>query len=61
MLTVTHFLFHYYSWNKVLSFIWTVESGPSIALVAGKLRDKERNVIKERFAVSFFGTIYFDI
>nr|CAD7449343.1 unnamed protein product [Timema bartmani] len=40
------------SWSKILSHIWSGEDGPIALVFVGKLRDKDRNLIKERFAVS---------
>nr|CAD7596287.1 unnamed protein product [Timema genevievae] len=38
------------SWSKILSHIWSGEDGPIALVFVGKLRDKDRNLIKERFA-----------
>ncbi|XP_069692328.1 exocyst complex component 7 isoform X2 [Periplaneta americana] len=38
------------SWSKVLSHIWGMEDAPVAMPHAGKLRDKDRHLIKERFA-----------
>jgi len=43
----THKKAYQQSWNKVLSYISTDEN---ISLSAGKMRDKDRNAVKERFA-----------
>ena len=40
------------SWSRVLSHIWGTEDPPIAVAHAGKLRDKDRHLIKERFAVS---------
>ncbi|CAG2059266.1 unnamed protein product, partial [Timema podura] len=37
-------------WSKILSHIWSGEDGPIALVFVGKLRDKDRNLIKERFA-----------
>lgn len=39
-----------YSWGKVLSHIWNTEEVSQAQF--GKFRDKDRYVVKERFAVS---------
>nr|CAD7410255.1 unnamed protein product [Timema cristinae] len=39
-------------WSKILSHIGSGEDGPIALVFVGKLRDKDRNLIKERFAVS---------
>ena len=39
-----------HSWSRVLSHIWGNEDPP--VAYTGKLRDKDRHLIKERFAVS---------
>lgn len=44
-------IFFYFSWNKLLSYIWS-DDGPVNLLYGDKLRDKDRALIKERFAVS---------
>jgi hypothetical protein len=41
-----------HSWSRVLSHIWGTEDPPIPVAYAGKLRDKDRHLIKERFAVS---------
>jgi len=41
-----------HSWSRVLSHIWGTEDPPIPVAHAGKLRDKDRHLIKERFAVS---------
>jgi exocyst complex protein 7 len=38
------------SWSRVLSHIWGNEDPPIPVAYAGKLRDKDRHLIKERFA-----------
>jgi hypothetical protein len=40
------------SWSRVLSHICGTEDVPVPSAQAGKLRDKDRHLIKERFAVS---------
>ncbi|KAJ1527311.1 hypothetical protein ONE63_008830 [Megalurothrips usitatus] len=38
------------SWSRVLNYISTVDDIPSTVLQSGKLRDRDRNTIKEKFA-----------
>lgn len=46
-------VFIYYSWSKLLSHIWNLDANTPVNLPhSDKLKDKERYVIKERFAVS---------
>lgn len=40
------------SWSRVLNHITTVDDIPVTVLQSGKLRDRDRNIIKEKFAVS---------
>lgn len=40
------------SWSRVLNYISTVDDIPAAVLQSGKLRDRDRNTIKEKFAVS---------
>ena len=42
-----------FSWNKVLSNIWPIEENQIISQ-GGKIRDKDRATIKEKFAVYFW-------
>lgn len=42
---------YFQSWNKLLSYIWS-DDGPVNLLYGDKLRDKDRALIKEKFAVS---------
>lgn len=37
------------SWNRILGFIVNVDD---VQVINGKLKDKDRNIIKERFSVS---------
>ncbi|KAF2903735.1 hypothetical protein ILUMI_02443 [Ignelater luminosus] len=39
-----------YSWSKLLSYIWSVDDSPVNLVHGEKLRDKDRALIKERFA-----------
>lgn len=40
-----------FSWSKLLSYIWS--DGAPVNLLSGdKLKDRDRSLIKERFAVS---------
>lgn len=43
-------IFLHFSWNKLLSYIWS-DDGPVNLMYGDKLRDKDRALIKERFAV----------
>jgi len=38
-----------FSWNRILGFIVNVDD---VQVINGKLKDKDRNIIKERFSVS---------
>lgn len=38
-----------FSWNKILGLIVNVDD---VQVINGKLKDKDRNIIKERFSVS---------
>ena len=40
------------SWNKVLAPIWNSEDVPASVLLSGRLRDKDKVLIKEKFWVS---------
>lgn len=38
-----------FSWNRILGFIVNLDD---VQVINGKLKDKDRNIIKERFSVS---------
>jgi len=38
------------SWNKVLTSIWNSEDVPASVLLSGRLREKDKTLIKEKFA-----------
>lgn len=38
-----------FSWNRILGFIINLDD---VQVINGKLKDKDRNIIKERFSVS---------
>lgn len=40
-----------FSWNRILGLIANLDD---IQFINGKLKDKDRNIIKERFSVSRF-------
>ena len=40
------------SWNKVLAPIWNSEDVPASVLLSGRLREKDKALIKEKFSVS---------
>jgi hypothetical protein len=42
-----------YSWNKVLAPIWNSEDVPASVLLSGRLREKDKALIKEKFSVGF--------
>lgn len=46
------------SWSRVLNYISTVDDIPPSVLQSGKLRDRDRNTIKEKFAVSLAGVCF---
>lgn len=41
------------SWNKVLAPIWNSEDVPASVLLSGRLREKDKALIKEKFSVRF--------
>lgn len=41
-----------FSWNKVLAPIWNSEDVPASVLLSGRLREKDKALIKEKFSVS---------
>lgn len=45
------FLYVIYSWNKVLAPIWNSEDVPASVLLSGRLREKDKTLIKEKFSV----------
>jgi len=45
------FLLLLFSWNKVLAPIWNSEDVPSSLLLSGRLREKDKALIKEKFSV----------
>lgn len=46
-----HFLnfVHIFSWTRILSLIVNLDD---VQVINGKLKDKDRNIVKERFSVS---------
>lgn len=48
-LSLSNFIIALFSWSKVLGYITGVDD---IQTYYGKLRDKERNSLKEKFSVS---------
>ena len=42
---------HSFSWNKVLAPIWNSEDVPASLLLSGRLREKDKALIKEKFSV----------
>lgn len=50
---------YFQSWSKLLGYIWSSDDTPVMLVHGDKLKDKERAVLKERFAVGKnFGIVF---